>query len=104
MNEEKVHQQHQDPTHEDHKDETKSSQEPHIKENLKDIASGMSGLAKTGAKEGSKLLKKGLLGGKNLFNKAKEQAKEAKIKSDLKKDKEGSSVIVDAEVEEKKED
>lgn len=103
MNEETVNHDHEEPLNEEHKSEKKAAQDPQIKENLKDIATGVSGLAKTGAKEGSKPFKKGLIGGKNLLKKAKEQAKEAKIKSDLKKDKEGSSVIVDAEVEEKKE-
>lgn len=69
-----------------------------VKDDLKKVASGVSGLAKAGAKEGSKLFKKGLVSSKKLV----EKAKEAKLKHDLKKDEDSSKVVVDADIEEKK--
>ena len=93
---------HEDPLNEEEAHEKKEQSQ--LKDDLKNVASGMSGLAKTGAKEGSKLFKKGLVGGKKLFNKAKESAKEAKLKYDLKKDAEGASVVVDADIEDEKKD
>lgn len=103
MNHDKTQVTPEEPSNDNHQEQTHAKQEHQVKENLKDIAAGVSGLAKTGAKEGSKLFKKGLIGGKKLFNKAAQQAKEAKLKSDLKKDQAGASVIVDADIEEKKE-